>query len=71
MEKLSDQVQSIIDLSAYKSNEILISYIDASKVYQELIDKGFATPKKRILPNMQEKLILRQKAGFNYINIGK
>ena len=71
MKKLADKVQSIINLSNYESDQILKSYMDASKQYQQLIEQGLAEPKKRNLPNMQERVLLRKKAECNYINIGR
>ncbi|UYT07721.1 hypothetical protein OE909_12235 [Treponema denticola] len=66
--KLSDEIENIITSKKYKDDEIIKSYALALKQYKELIMKGIAEPKERNLPDIQEKMILRQKAEFNYIN---
>lgn len=60
-----NEVKSIIDLENYKDDHLMKSYIEFLEEYKKLIKKGMASPPKRVLPSISEKMLLRQKFEFN------
>ena len=61
-----DEVKSVIDSGNYNdSDELVKSYLEGLEMYKTLKKNGLLSSKKRILPNIFEKILLRQKVEFN------
>ena len=66
MLELLHKVIDVINLENNKSTDTLKSYMDGLEKYNELIAKGFILPSRTQLPSIEEKMLLRQHARFNY-----